>query len=563
MEVKFLEELNRQQQIRQKGFDITRPTDYGKIKVGTKTLEDATLQLGAIQTQTKNLISKATIYRALADNDMEKLREISNYFYKTSGIYARACNYLATLYRYDWYIVPEVYDEKMKEEKIVTEFNKILNYLDNSSIKKLCGEIALGVIKNGAYYGYLVDSKDGIMIQELPVAFCRSRFSVGGFPTVEFNMRFFDKAFLDTNYRLKVLNLFPDEFKKGYMAYKSGKLSADSRTGLQDPTQTTLSSRWTQDTGWYMLDPEKTIKFSFNSGSDICDIPLLINAIPELLDLDAAQDLDRRKQLQKLLKIIVQKLPMDKNGDLIFDIDEARDIHNNAVQMLKRAVGVDVLTTFAEIDSIDMSDKNTTTTQDDLKKVERSVFNALGISQNLFNTDGNMSLTMSILNDESAMRSLLFQFTSFFDRIVQSQCSNKKKCNFRLYMLETTQYNYKDISKMYKEQVQLGYSKMLPQIALGHSQSSILNTAFFENQVLHLSEVMIPPLMSSTMNLEDLKNNSGSNKNNPENTDKSGKTSNPKNQQTMKDTSEKKAGRPETPDEKKSEKTIQNKESMS
>ena len=72
-------------------------------------------------------------------------------------------------------------------------------------------------------------------------------------------------------------------------------------------------------------------------------------------------------------------------------------------------------------------------------------------------------------------------------------------------MLETTQYNYQDLSKMYKEQVQLGYSKMLPQIALGHSQSSILNTAYFENEVLHLSEIMIPPLMSSTMNLQDLK----------------------------------------------------------
>jgi hypothetical protein len=42
-----------------------------------------------------------------------------------------------------------------------------------------------------------------------------------------------------------------------------------------------------------------------------------------LLDLEAAQELDRRKQMQKLLKIIVQKLPTDKNGDLIFDIDEA------------------------------------------------------------------------------------------------------------------------------------------------------------------------------------------------------------------------------------------------
>jgi hypothetical protein len=71
---------------------------------------------------------------------------------------------------------------------------------------------------------------------------------------------------------------------------------------------------------------------------------------------------------------------MDKNGDLIFDIDEARDIHNNAVQMLKRAVGVDILTTFADVESIDLSDKNTTTTTDDLAKVERTVFNAFGTS---------------------------------------------------------------------------------------------------------------------------------------------------------------------------------------
>jgi hypothetical protein len=242
-----------------------------------------------------------------------------------------------------------------------------------------------------------------------------------------------------------------------------------------------------------------------NGGNGAIDIPLFINAIPAILDLDAAQDLDRRKQMQKLLKIIVQKLPMDKNGDLIFDVDEARDIHNNAVQMLKRAVGVDVLTTFAEIDSVDMSDKNTTTSQDDLAKVERTVFNALGISQNVFNTDGNLSLEKSILNDEGTLRTLLLQFEIFFDRITQSMSVARKKYNFRLYMLETTQYNYKELSKIYKEQVQLGYSKMLPQIALGHSQSSILNTAYFENEVMKLSEIMIPPVMSSTMRMEDLK----------------------------------------------------------
>ena len=99
---------------------------------------------------------------------------------------------------------------------------------------------------------------------------------------------------------------------------------------------------------------------------------------------------------------------MDKNGDLIFDVDEARDIHNNTVEMLKRAIGVDVVTTFADIDSIDLSDKNTTTSVDDLEKVERAVFNAMGTSQNLFNTSGNMSLEKSILNDEASIRTLLF-----------------------------------------------------------------------------------------------------------------------------------------------------------
>ena len=258
--------------------------------------------------------------------------------------------------------------------------------------------------------------------------------------------------------------------------------------------------------------------------------------------------------MQQLLKIIVQKLPTDKNGDLIFDVDEARDIHNNAVEMLKRAVGVDVLTTFAEIESINMSDKNTTATQDDLAKVERSVFNALGISQNLFNTDGNMALQKSVLIDEGMVRPLLLQFEIFFDRIVQSKGTNKKKYNFRLYMLETTQDNYKDLSKLYKEQVQLGYSKMLPEVALGHSQSSILNTAYFENEVMHLSELMIPPLMSSTLNMEDIKGNS--NKTSSSNSQKTGTSS-------SSSSSAGNAGRPEKPDDQKSEKTIKNKESMS
>lgn len=437
------------------------------------------------------------------------------------------------MYRYDWYIVPEIYNETVKEKKVIEEFQQLLDYFDSSYIKKLCGDIALKVVKEGCYYGYIVPSGNKIVIQELPGRYCRTRYSVGANPAVEFNMRFFDDMFSDINYRLRVLKMFPDEFAKGYLLYKQGKLKADYVGDVYG--------------SWYLLDPMSTVKFNFNDS----DIPLFINATPAILDLDAAQDLDRQKQMQKLLKIIIQKLPLDKNGDLIFDVDEARDIHENAVQMLKRTIGVDVLTTFADIESIDMSDKSTTTTNDDLAKIERTVYNNIGTSRNVFNTEGNLSLQKSILNDEGSIRSLIFQFEAFFDRISQAKSANRKKYNFRFYMLGTTQYNYQDLSKLYKEQVQLGYSKMLPQVALGHSQSSILNTAKFENNILCLSEIMIPPLMSSTLNADELQN-LGKNK----------ESVSDKKQTLVKDENSA-AGRPTKADDQKAEKTIQNQESMS
>ena len=506
--------------------------DYSKIKVGVKTLEDAVLDLGLLKTPDRMTINKTAIIKALSDRDLASLRAISNYFYTTNGIYQKVCNYYAFLYRYDWYITSEIFDKKNANvDKIKKEFYSLLKYYDNSNIKQLCGEIALSIIKNGAYYGYIVPSQDRIMLQELPVGYCRSRYKINGTtPAIEFNMKFFDDCFRDINYRLRVLKLFPEEFSKGYLLYKQGKLQPDY------PGDTSGS--------WYLLSPGSAIKFNFYNG---IDIPIFANAIPAILDLDAAQDLDRRKQMQKLLKILIQKLPMDKNGDLIFDVDEARDIHVNAVEMLRNAVGVDVLTTFADIEVADMADKNTTATQDDLAKVERTVFNAFGTSQNIFNADGNIALSNSILQDESAVRNLLLQFGTFFNSIIAVANPTNKKYGFSFNMLETTQYNYKELSKLYKEQTQIGYSKMLPQIALGHSQSSILHTAVFENEILELSTIMIPPLMSSTLNGEDLGL-------------KTNKNAGKETQKATKD--QKEIGRPEKPDSEKSEKTIANKEAL-
>lgn len=514
----------------------SNPYDYARVKVNGKSyIEDLIIELNTIEKDIKQseywLGDKRVVMDALMRNDIPLIRKISDYFYRTNGIYQKAVNYYATMYKFDWYISAEVISDKYNEDKVVSEFIKTLDYFDKSQVKKMCGKFALSVIKNGVYYGYAYEGSQGLIFQELPWQWCRSHFSVKGSPAIEFNMKFFDKKFPNPGYRMKMLDLFPPEFKKGYLLYKQHKLPADDII---------LEGReWGS---WYLLDPEAAFKFSI---AGLNDLPLFINAIPEIIDLGVAQDIDKKRQLQQLLKIIVQQLPRDKNGDLIFDLDEAKDLHENAVQMLSKAVGVDVLTTFADIKGIDISDAVSSVKDTSLNNAERTVYNALGIGQNIFNPDGNIALEKSIAEDEGILKDLVYQFETVFNNFAYKHSENKKKWYFRFYFLYTTENNYQALSKLYKEQSAAGIgSKMLPQLALGQSQSFILNTAIFENTVLHLSEIMIPPLMSSTMTAEDIQNLGSSNKMNKE------KSDNP-------------SGRPSKEESELSEKTIQNKESMS
>ena len=272
------------------------------------------------------------------------------------------------------------------------------------------------------------------------------------------------------------------------------------------------------------------------------DAPLFIPVIPAILDLEDAKQLDRDKKAQQLLKIIIQQMPIDKNGDLIFDVQEANALHNNAVAMLGDTIGISVLTTFADVDVADLSDRSNLTSVDELERVERSLYNEAGVSQKQFNTDGQTALDKSIANDEATMTDLLLQFRKYAERLLSAFNKNPKRLRYTVAILPTTIYNYKDLSKMYKEQAQIGFSKLLPQVSLGMTQSEIIATACFENDMLSLNELFVPPQMSSTM--------SG--------TKAPAQDRNKTTEKKDDAQSDSKGGRPEKPDDEKSEKTIRN-----
>ena len=533
------------------------PTDFSKIRVGLKTLDDAVLTLGNYKKVNPRLGDRTQVMRAIVNDDLETMREISLFFYRTSGIYNRLCRYMAYLYRYDWFITPYYNnitglmqsalnfgkEDSTKQQKSKTKlFNNTittLRYFDRCRFKKIFGQIALKVVKFGCYYGYWIPQKDRMVIQELPIRYCRSNYKVNDRPAIEFNMRFFDDMYRNEDQRKRVLNLFPKDFQIGYKAYENGRLTGDNR----------------QDDGWYLLDPDYAVKFNINDE----DFPPFIAVIPAIIDLDAAQDLDRKKMAQRLLKIIIQKMPFDKNGDLVFDVDEAQQLHNNAVRMLGRAIGIDVLTTFADVEVADMSDRSNLNAADELVKVERGVYNEAGVSQLQFNSTGNTALQNSILNDEASMYNLLTQFEGFLNMLLDKNFNTKpKQVYYEAQILTTTVYNYKELAKLYKEQAQMGYNKMLPQVALGQSQSSILANAYFENDILNLVKVFIPPLTSNVMNAQVLQaqGSQGAQINNK--TQVGGQSNIGKDQNQGSGN----VGRPEKQDAQKSDKTLANRESM-
>lgn len=128
----------KQERIKAKGFnliengigpdkedeEIFEEMDYSKMRVGLRTIDDVVVNLGTYKKVNPNYGDKNFVLRAIYNHDYATLREISNYFYESDGIYYRLCRYMAHLYRYDWYVTPyESSSDSANEKKLLKDFS--------------------------------------------------------------------------------------------------------------------------------------------------------------------------------------------------------------------------------------------------------------------------------------------------------------------------------------------------------------------------------------------------------------------------------------------------------
>lgn len=177
---------------------------------------------------------------------------------------------------------------------------------------------------------------------------------------------------------------------------------------------------------------------------------------------------------------------------------ELQRLNQNAIDMVGDAVGISVLSTIADVHLEDLNNGAGDEANNSVEAAEDSAYNDFGIASSLFNTDGNLALEKSITTDEAYVKPLLLQFEQFFNRYLEWKF-NKTSLKFRLKMLNTSIFNFKELSSAYKDLTKIGFSRFLPIVALGHTQKEVTSMAKLEQQIMQLDAYMLPPFSSNTM----------------------------------------------------------------
>ncbi|MBQ4122240.1 hypothetical protein IJD44_00725 [bacterium] len=194
------------------------------------------------------------------------------------------------------------------------------------SLPTMLTNCSLRALIDGAYYGALVsiDRKTFVLI-DLPHGYCRSLFrDFLGNDIVEFNVSYFN-TIVDKDAQKEALALYPKVVSSHFKKWEKQRVISP----------------------WVKLPSDIGVCFPLFDG-----VPLFLNVIPATIQYDEAVDTERERDLEEIRKIIVQKIPHLNDGGLLFEPEEAIEIHEGTVGMMRNNKNVSVLTTYADVDAI-------------------------------------------------------------------------------------------------------------------------------------------------------------------------------------------------------------------
>lgn len=408
--------------------------------------------------------TKEEIMRIVQQGNPIERAALSEFFFATNGLYKRIIIHYAAFLTYSWILVPYPKDKNgngdITEKKTAAQYYKAADFCTSFQIDRKCALFAKDILVKGAYYGLIHDEGDTVVIQDLPFDYCRSRFkNAHDVDIVEFSMQFFD-TIRDEELRKQILDTYPKLIQKSYKAYK-----------------------FHNGPKWIFLPAEMGIYFSYFE-----ERPFFLDLIPLLDDLDDYKQIDKERNLQALKRILVQQVPID-GMQLVFEPNEAENMHEGSIEMLAGNDDIDVLTTYCKTELLDMSSDDDEKTE--INDVLDLIYSSAGLSKELFFATTEAGLVYSINNDLAMMMILGQRFAHFFSALLNYKFENKK-VKFKLLILPISYYNSAEYTSRAKELAAFGYAFLPPILSTGLDQTNLSALKALENDLLNLDEILKP-----------------------------------------------------------------------
>ena len=396
---------------------------------------------------------------------------LSRNYFERGGFYWRLLMHYATLLKYTGLLIPNPsFGKNLSESYITKKYHSAVSFIDKANLPDLFTYIGTRVLRDGSYYGVIQEVTDkSISILDLPIFYCRSRFKdKEGNDIIEFNVTYFD-TIRDGEYRKKALAAYPASVVNWYKRWKARKVKSP----------------------WCYISTSVGICMSL-----IDERPVFLNIIAAELEYEDAKDINKERDLEEIRKILVQHIPHLTDGGLLFEPDEAVEMHKGAVDMMKKNENLSVLTTYADVDAI----VSKTANDNSLNSVDKALTNIYaeaGSSSQLFGTDSNLSLATSITNDMALMMVLARKMARLITSIINNKYGNAN-ISFTYRILPVSFYNQKEYVEEALKLANSGYSFLLPALAMDLSQRELSNIKDLENDVLKLKEKLLPLSTSYT-----------------------------------------------------------------
>ena len=450
-------------------------SSYSKAQTKMIATSDATYgTLGTSRARYLERIREYTpekIERIITSGSLAEQQALSRNFFYKDGYYKQIIIHYATLLKYAGLLIPNPsLGKKLSTSHISKRYYNAIDYVEKMNLPVFLTDCATRALIDGCYYGVVVQlDKQNFSVLDLPSGYCQTRYKdLNGDDLIEFDVSYFN-SIVDLTAKEQALASYPKFIRDAYKKWQKQKSS----------------------NSWVIIPSDIGICFPFFDGR-----PLFLSVIPASLEYDDAIQTERDRDAEEIRKILVQKVPHLQDGRLLFEPDEAAEMHAGAVGMLKGNKNISVLTTYADVDAV-VSKTTGESTSKTLEQIEKNIYAQAGVSGQIFSSTGSSTLDASIKNDIALMMYLANKFSRFITNSINRIYGNTN-ITFKYQILPVSIHNMdKFIDQSFKLSGS-GYSYLLPVVALGLSQRDIVNLKELENDVLKLGEKLIPLSSSYT-----------------------------------------------------------------